>query len=41
MRPDGDQPVLIDGPLSFDGGYDARFAGNANYLPAEDHAAQF
>lgn len=33
--------VLIDGPLSFDGGYDARFAGNVHYLPAEDHAAQF
>lgn len=33
--------VLIDGPLSFDGGYDAQFAGNVNYLPAEDHAAQF
>jgi len=31
--------VVIGG--SFDGGYDARFAGNASYLPAEDYASQF
>jgi hypothetical protein len=33
--------VLLGGPLSLDGGYDARFAGNADYLPAEDSGAQF
>ncbi|MBW8752184.1 MAG: Ig-like domain repeat protein [Propionibacteriales bacterium] len=26
---------------SFDGGYDARFAGNGDYLPAEDYGQQF
>jgi hypothetical protein len=26
---------------SIDGGYDARFAGNADYLPSEDYAQQF
>jgi hypothetical protein len=33
--------VLLGGPPSLDGGYDATFAGNDEYLPAEDHAAQF
>jgi hypothetical protein len=33
--------VLLGGPLSLDGGYDAKFAGNEEYLPAQDHAAQF
>jgi hypothetical protein len=31
--------VVLGG--SFDGGYDARFAGNDDYLPAEDYARQF
>lgn len=33
--------VLLGGPLSLDGGYDASFAGNDDYLPASDHGAQF
>ena len=31
--------IVIGG--SFDGGYDARFAGNDHYLPAEDYGRQF
>lgn len=31
--------IVIGG--GFDGGYDARFAGNDDYLPAEDYARQF
>ena len=31
--------IVVGG--SFDGGYDARFAGNSNYLPAEDYGQQF
>jgi len=31
--------VVVGG--SFDGGYDARFTGNDDYLPAEDYGAQF